>query len=96
MTYDQFAQDLKGQDAVIRRIAVIGEAAKRLSEEFRTNHPEIPWRGMTGMRDVVIHSYNQVKLVEVWAVIQTDIPALIAQIEPLVPPDTPDEPDGTE
>jgi uncharacterized protein with HEPN domain len=90
LSYDQFAQDLKTQDAAIRRIAVIDEASKRLSEEFRTSHSTVPWKGMSGMRDVVIHCYDRVKLTQVWEVIQTDIPALIAHIEPLVPPDEPD------
>lgn len=86
-----FRGDTKTQDAVIRRIAIIGDATKQLSESFRVAHPEIPWKAMAGMRDVVIHDYNNIRLSKLWSVAQEDIPALIAQVEPLVPPDTPDE-----
>ena len=58
------------QDAVIRNLEVIGEAAKRVSEEFRQEHPEIPWRGMTAMRDVLIHDYAGVDLNQVWKVVE--------------------------
>lgn len=54
------------QDAVIRCLEVIGEATKRLSMEIRLQHPDIPWRGMAGMRDVLIHAYDQIDLEEVW------------------------------
>jgi len=51
--------------AIVRQIEIIGEATKRLSEDFRNSHPEIPWRSMAGMRDVVIHGYDHVDLEEV-------------------------------
>lgn len=86
-----FDQDIKTQDAVIRRIEIIGEATRRLSQEFRAAHPDIPWQDMAGMRSRLIHGYDEVSLNLVWDVIQHDIPALIAQVEPLIPPDEPDE-----
>ena len=82
-----FDASLKDQSAVIWQIAVIGEAVRRLSQEYRATHPEIPWQLMAGMRSKLIHDYDRIDLVEVWKVIQNDIPALIAQLEPLVPPD---------
>ena len=54
------------QDAVVRCLEVIGEATKRLSQDFRDRHPEVPWRAMAGMRDLLIHAYDRVDLEEVW------------------------------
>ena len=54
------------QDALIRCLEVLGEAVKRLSLELRQRSPEIPWRGMAGMRDLLIHAYDRVDLEEVW------------------------------
>ncbi len=82
-----FETDLMRQSAVVRQLEIIGEATKRLSEEFRANYPEIPWRQMVGMRDILIHNYDDVDLNEVWYVAKISIPTLIKQIEPLVPPE---------
>jgi uncharacterized protein with HEPN domain len=87
---DTFESDLLRQYAVIRCLEIRGEATKRLSAEFRIQHGDIAWKDMTGMRDIVTHEYHRIDFEEIWKVIQNDIPALIAQIEPLIPPD--DEP----
>jgi uncharacterized protein with HEPN domain len=86
-----FEQDTMRQDAIIRRIEIIGEAARRVSAEFRAAHPDIPWQQMTSMRNRPIHGYDEVSLTIVWDVVQHDIPALIARLESLVPPDEPEE-----
>ncbi|MFB2981391.1 DUF86 domain-containing protein [Microseira sp. BLCC-F43] len=80
-----FETDLMRQSAVVRQLEIIGEATKRLSEAFRASHPKIPWRQMAGMRDILIHNYDDVDLDEVWNVATISIPELIQQIEPLVP-----------
>ena len=54
------------QDALLRCLEVMGEATKRLSADCRASHPEIPWRAMAGLRDVLIHAYDRVDLQEVW------------------------------
>jgi uncharacterized protein with HEPN domain len=82
---DSFAKDLKTQSAVLHQLLLIGEAVKRLSDPFRSDHPEIPWRFMAGMRDHLIHAYDAVDLEEVWKVVQHDLPILVEQIEPFLP-----------
>ncbi|CAA9541915.1 MAG: Protein of unknown function DUF86, BT0167 group [uncultured Thermomicrobiales bacterium] len=83
---DGFLADIKTQSAVLDQITVIGEATKRLSPVFRQGYPEIPWRNAAGMRDRLIHGYDEVDLVLVWTAATEDSPALLAQIEPLLPP----------
>lgn len=71
--------------AILYQIAVIGEATKRLSQEFRLQHPEIPWREIAGMRDMLIHKYDQVDFDVIWDVLQNKLPELLTLIEPLLP-----------
>lgn len=82
-----FNLDQMRQDAIIRRIEIIGEATKRLSEQFRDAHPEIVWKDMAGMRDFVIHQYDKVLRDRVWNTATLSIPQLIAQLEALIPPE---------
>ena len=70
---EAFDGDLQLQDALIRRLEIIGEATKRLEEEFKNQYPDIPWRKMAGMRDVLIHDYDEVDLDLVWEVVTKDI-----------------------
>jgi uncharacterized protein with HEPN domain len=68
-------------EAVTRKFEIIGEAARHLSPEFRNATPEIPWRLITAMRNLLIHDYDTVDLDMVWETAQTDLPALIANLE---------------
>jgi uncharacterized protein with HEPN domain len=79
----EFLSDVKAQSAVLHQLLIVGEAVKRLSQEFRSAHPEVPWKLIAGTRDKVIHFYEGVDLDEVWKMITADIPELIRHIEPL-------------
>ncbi len=81
---DELATDLKTQDAVLRRITIIGEATKRLSTEFRSQHSSIPWKEIAGMRDVITHDYDEVNINEVWDVVCHDLPKFLEDIQPLM------------
>ncbi|HEY9623374.1 MAG TPA: DUF86 domain-containing protein [Crinalium sp.] len=72
--------------AVLYQIIIIGEATKRLSPQFREQYPEIPWKQIAGMRDVITHHYEGVDTNVVWNVIQNNLPPLIGALEPLLPP----------
>jgi uncharacterized protein with HEPN domain len=80
-----FLQDIKTQSAVLHQLMVIGEAVKRLSQDFHTRHPEIPWTLIAGMRDKLIHGYDIVDLDEVWKTVDADVPDLLSLLEPLLP-----------
>lgn len=80
-----FLRDIKTQSAILHQLLVIGEAVKRLSDDFRARHPQIPWTRIAGMRDKLIHQYDAVDVDEVWKTITKDIAPLISFLEPLVP-----------
>ena len=86
-TWDTFNKDVQCQDAVIRRIEIIGEAARRVSDETRGKYPQIPWHEMAGMRNLVIHEYDVVDINQVWDTVHNKIPSLIKELSKIVPPE---------
>lgn len=74
MSFQDFAEDRKTQDAVVRNLEVIGEATKRIPDNVRKAHPSIAWRPAAAMRDFLIHDYPEVDVQAVWDTIKTDIP----------------------
>ena len=75
------------QSAVARPLEIIGEASRKVSAETRAAHPEIPWSKMIGLRNLLIHQYFMINLDTIWNSIEQDIPVLVQNVEPLVPPE---------
>ena len=80
VTAEGFAADLLLQDAVVRRLEVIGEASKHVPQEMREQYRDIPWRSIAGLRDVLIHDYSGVNVERIWQVVTLDLPAVKPQL----------------
>ncbi len=72
------------QDAVIRNLQVLGESARRLSEETKARRPEVEWRGIIGFRNVMVHDYLEITLARVWEVVELQLPILKDQVEAML------------
>jgi uncharacterized protein with HEPN domain len=80
-SFEQFCADPKTVDAVIARLAVLGEAARHVPDPVRDAHPEVPWRKMQALRNVVVHEYDRIDLGLLWGVVQRDLPPLVPLLE---------------
>ena len=85
---EEFVENIQLQDAVIRRLLIIAEAARRVSEAKRQVLANISWQEINGMRNRLVHEYDDVNLDIVWNVIQSEIPTLIEELKSQVPPDS--------
>jgi uncharacterized protein with HEPN domain len=85
MDYDGFLNDQRTRWAVCSQVMVIGEAATRVSKSFQEQSPDVPWGEMIGMRNRLIHGYDEIKWKKVWDTVVDDLPKLKAAIEPLIP-----------
>jgi uncharacterized protein with HEPN domain len=83
---DEFQENYLVQDAVVRNIEIIGEAAKNLSEDIRKNNPQVEWRDIMRMRDKIAHQYFRVDLETVWRTAAEDIPKLKPEIQKILSP----------
>lgn len=79
-----FLEDQKTQDAIARNFEIIGEAAKRLTDDTRMASPDLPWKDVAGFRDFLIHGYDRVTPAVVWNVVEHRLPQFMAGIEKLV------------
>ena len=87
MSYEEFARDRRTQLSVLKSIEILGEAATRVSEDTKRAHAAIPWRDIVGMRNRLVHAYFDIDLPVVWGSVCTDLPVLIARLEPMIPPE---------
>ena len=87
LSYAEFTRDRRHQLAILKSVEIVGEAASRLSAETRESHPDVPWREVVGMRNRLVHAYFDIDLRIVWDTVHINLPVLIAQLEPLAPPE---------
>ncbi|MEA3350625.1 MAG: DUF86 domain-containing protein [Chloroflexota bacterium] len=87
LSWEEFIKDMRTQDAVLRRLEIVGEAARRVSDLTRDKYPSLPWISMIGMRNFMIHEYDSVDLSIVWDTIKYDLPSLISVLKGIVPPE---------
>lgn len=88
LTFPEFQRNRMAQLAVLKTIEVVGEAASGIGTDTTKAHPDIPWSGIIGMRNRLVHGYFSINLERVWETVQQDIPRLLSQLEPLVPPES--------
>jgi uncharacterized protein with HEPN domain len=81
VTAEQFLQKRLLQDGVVRRLEIIGEASRNLSDELRQRHPGVPWRQIISLRNRITHAYFDVDLHIVWEIAQNDLSPLKQQVE---------------
>ena len=87
LTFSEFEKDDLHQLAILKSVEIIGEAASRISEETKAKHPDIPWVEISGLRNRFVHAGFAIQFDVLWQTVQDDLPPLITQIEPLVPPE---------
>jgi uncharacterized protein with HEPN domain len=84
MDFDDFTEDRKTVDAVVRNFTIIGEAAIRVPQQVINTNPEIPWRDMSDLRNIVVHEYFGVSDKILWETIESDLPPLVPLLERLL------------
>jgi len=84
-SWEKFSKDSILQDAVVRRLEIIGEAAGRVSTVTQKKYPKLPWQAMKGTRNRVIHEYDSIELDIIWDIIQNDLPHVVKELEKIIP-----------
>jgi uncharacterized protein with HEPN domain len=79
-----FFGDTKTQDAVLRNLQTLAESSQSLSGRLKENHPEVDWRGISGLRNILVYDYLVINLVRVWEIVERDLSVLKSQIEMLM------------
>lgn len=81
LSYGEYLEDWIKQDAIIRNFEIIGEASKQLTENFKNNYSNVPWKYASGMRNYLIREYFNVDYDEVWKTLKEELPSLKHQIQ---------------
>lgn len=84
--FNDYAGNKMMRSAVERQLEILGEAARRVSDGFKDEHPGVPWRQIVGLRNLLAHEYGDIRDERVWQIVSGDLPALIDHLKPLVPP----------
>ena len=84
VSYSQFLKDIKTQDSVVRNLEIIGEAAKRISDELKKNNPSVEWKNISDLRNRLIHDYFGINLDIVWGIIEEDLDTLKKEISKII------------
>ncbi|HEY5824092.1 MAG TPA: DUF86 domain-containing protein [Cyclobacteriaceae bacterium] len=80
LSFDDFEKNIEKQDAIIRRMEIIGEAVKNIPPNIRMQFPQIPWKQIAGLRDIITHNYSNLSSIRIWKIINQDIPELKTQM----------------
>lgn len=86
LSYEAYLDSILVQSAVERQFGILGEAARRLSDEFRQSQPNIDWRRIIGLRNILAHQYDEIRQQTIWTIITSQLEPLPTQLEPLLPP----------
>lgn len=81
MSFDEFLRDRKTRNAVERNLEILGEAASKIDGDTREAYPDIPWRSIIGLRNILIHEYGEIRYEILWAVLEEKLPPLILLLE---------------
>ena len=79
-SWEEFSKDPILQDAIVRRLEIIGEASGRVSTKTQREYPQLPWQAMKGTRNRIIHEYDAIELEIIWDIVQKDLPLLIREL----------------
>ncbi|NLV42516.1 MAG: DUF86 domain-containing protein [Candidatus Hydrogenedentes bacterium] len=81
ISLEAFVSNMQLQDAVVRRLEIMGEAARRMSPQTKEAKPDLPWREMAGLRNLLIHEYGAVDMTLVWQTVHAELPELIRKLQ---------------
>lgn len=85
LAFDEYLNDIRTISAVERQFEILGEAARRISNEFRQAHPAVDWQRIVGLRNIVVHRYDEVRQDILWTIIHSELASLLVQLEAMLP-----------